>query len=504
MDEMKLLAFDDVSFGYRDGAARHRRSRLESGAMAHAPSLSAEGEAAQIARTGHSSVPSGNGWRELPLEDAESGLLFYQLSLSIAPGEMVGLLGPNGSGKTTLIKLAAGVLQPQAGCVLLGGRDVRTLPRREIARRVAVVPQELTMPFAFTVRQMVALGRTPHLGLLGVERAHDRQAIAEALATTGTAALVDRVFSELSGGERQRVIVALALAQEPELLLLDEPTAHLDIKHQVEVLELVRRLNRMRNVTVLATMHDLNLAARYFDRLILLQRGIVADGTPAQVLDAELLSQVYDTPVQVGILRATEHISVLPPGPGAPLTTLASSQPHRFSCSGPLVHVFGGGGSAELIMRALADTGIPFSAGAFTIGDSDEVLAQRLAARVVREEPCSAIAPARLAEVRACLAAVRAQILAPAPIGYGNLALLRVALEAARSGLPTYMLINREHAQADDCATLAAVFMAGHDSTGGLGTALAAELLVSGAQPVGDLRTLIARILAHCGDGQQE
>jgi iron complex transport system ATP-binding protein len=443
--------------------------------------------------------------------------LLRDVTLSVARGEMVGLLGPNGAGKTTLLKLAAGTLHPDAGHMLLGGRDLRALHRREVARRVAVVPQELTMPFAFTVQQMVALGRTPHLGFLGVERAHDRRAIAAALAYTDTAELAERVFSELSGGERQRVIIAMALAQEPELLLLDEPTAHLDIAHQVETLALVRQLNRAQGVTVLAALHDLNLAARYFDRLILFQRGVVADGTPAEVLDERLLSRIYDTPVQVGILRGTEHISVLPPGPGNDFTAEDAEGRRGIDGSGrwplrssavkitkdgasqtdtrvPLVHVIGGGGAAALLMRALADAGIPFSAGALTIGDSDDDLALRLATRVVREEPASAIAPARLAEVRACLAAARAQILTPAPIGPGNVALLQLALAAVRQGLPTYIYKCRNAqgalAPAPDSATPAA----GDDYTGGQAAALMAELYANGAQPVDDLRTLIERI----------
>ncbi len=223
--------------------------------------------------------------------------------LRIAAGEMVALLGPNGAGKSTLLGLASGVLAPNAGRILLHGEELRGMPRRQIARVIAVVPQEFSVQFSYTVRQLVEMGRAPHLGALGAFGQADRQAVDEAMATTETTALAERVFNELSGGERQRVIVALALAQAPSLLLLDEPTAHLDIKHQVEVLELVRRLNAERRLTVLAALHDLNLAARYFPRLVLFQREVVADGPPARVLEAGLLSRVYGTPVRIGILR---------------------------------------------------------------------------------------------------------------------------------------------------------------------------------------------------------
>src|SRR6202035_5224661 len=183
---------------------------------------------------------------------------------------------------------------------------------------------------------------------------------------------------QLSGGERQRVMIAMALAQEPSLLLLDEPTSHLDIKYQIETLELVQRLNRERGVTVIAAMHDLNLAARYFPRLLLFQRGIVADSGPAEVLDPALLSRVYGVDVQAGILRGAEHLSVLPPN--SQPTEDEAEQRH-----GLRVHVMAGGGAGELLMRALADAHIPFAAGALNIGDSDHTLALRLAEGVITE-----------------------------------------------------------------------------------------------------------------------
>lgn len=229
-----------------------------------------------------------------------NGLVLRDVSLTLERGELVGLLGPNGSGKTTLLKVLSGLLPPQRGQVFLNGRDIRRLKRRQIARSVAVVPQELLMPFGFTAYEMVMLGRTPHVRpLAGIGR-RDREVIIEKMRLTATEALADRPFAELSGGEQQRVIVAMALAQEPEVVLLDEPVVHLDISHQIEVLELVRNLNRQRRLTVLATMHDLNLAALYFDRLVLLDGGrVVAEGTPDQVLRQEQIRQVFGVAVKV-------------------------------------------------------------------------------------------------------------------------------------------------------------------------------------------------------------
>jgi iron complex transport system ATP-binding protein len=169
-----------------------------------------------------------------------------------------------------------------------------------MAQRVAVVPQQLQMPFAFSVWEMVMLGRTPFVRALSDEGEADRRAVQRALLLTNTEELVNRTFNELSGGERQKVILAMALAQEPKLLLLDEPTVHLDVNHQIEILELIKALNLENGITTIAAMHDLNLAALYFDRLVLLKEGsIFADGSPAEVLTEETIRQVYSAPVLV-------------------------------------------------------------------------------------------------------------------------------------------------------------------------------------------------------------
>jgi iron complex transport system ATP-binding protein len=359
--------------------------------------------------------------------------LLYGLETSVQRGEMVGLLGPNGSGKTTLLKLLSGVLRPQGGRVLLDGRDLIAWGRREVARRIAVVPQELQVPFAFTVEQMVALGRTPFISPFGTHSSKDRQIVREAMQSAEVEALAGRVFNELSGGERQRVIVAMALAQQPRLLLLDEPTSHLDIKYQMEVLELVRRLNRETGVTVIAAMHDLNLAARYFPRLLLFQRGIVADGGPAEVLEPHLLRRVYGITVQVGVMHGAEHLSVVPPGDAA-----AVNEPEE---QVPQIHIIAGGGSGALVMRALADARIAFSAGPLNIGDSDHTLALRLAGEVITEQPFAPVSEVTRQRLRARLQEISLLILCPMPIGPGNLALLEEALAYSLRGGPVLLLL---------------------------------------------------------------
>jgi len=222
------------------------------------------------------------------------------LDLTVRPGEFVVVVGPNGSGKSTLVRALTRALSPAAGRILLDGRDLGRMRPREVARQLAVVAQETAVGFEFTVEEIVALGRTPHLRPLRGDTPRDREAVAEAMRQTGTAPLAGRLITALSGGEQQRVMVARALAQEPRLLVLDEPTAHLDIAYQVELLDLVRRLNRTQGLTVLAILHDLNLAALYADRVVMLKEGRCwADGAPAEVLTEANILAVYGSRVRV-------------------------------------------------------------------------------------------------------------------------------------------------------------------------------------------------------------
>jgi len=221
------------------------------------------------------------------------------LALRIEPGELTGLLGPNGTGKTTCVRLAAGSLTPQRGVVRLFGRDLRAYPAHERARTVAVVPQESPLEFEFRVHEIVAMGRSPHQGLLGLESAEDRRAVAEALRVTGMAEHAARPLAALSGGEKQRVILARALAQHPRLLLLDEPTAHLDLKHRLAIYGLLQRLHG-EGLTTLVVSHDLNLAAAHCARLVLFRCGeVAADGPPRAVLRREILREVFEVDLEV-------------------------------------------------------------------------------------------------------------------------------------------------------------------------------------------------------------
>lgn len=235
------------------------------------------------------SYPQAGGARRAVLRD---------LSLSVAAGDLLALLGPNGSGKTTLLRAIAGTLTPDAGGIELFGRDLDTWSRAALARRVAVLPQSLTLPDGFRVAELVEMGRAPHATRWFGSSPEDAAAVEQALVDADALDLAERHADELSGGERQRVLVAMALAQEPELLLLDEPTLHLDVAHQATLLGTVERLRQRRALTVIAVLHDLNLAAAYAPRVALLGQGrIVADGAPDAVLRPDLVRDVFGVAV---------------------------------------------------------------------------------------------------------------------------------------------------------------------------------------------------------------
>lgn len=232
----------------------------------------------------------------------DTGPVLTGVNLSVAAGEFLGIVGPNGAGKSTLLALMSGYLRPGAGRVELFGRPLGGWKRRDLARKVAVVPQSEVWSFPFRVSEVVLMGRTPYLGgVLALEGPEDIAAAQRALDAVGLADLACRPLDHLSGGERQMVLVARALAQEPELLLLDEPTASLDLAHQQEIFRLLTRLNSERGLTTVVVTHDLNLAALYCDRLVVLHQGrVAAEGSPAEILQASLLSAVYAAELWAG------------------------------------------------------------------------------------------------------------------------------------------------------------------------------------------------------------
>jgi iron complex transport system ATP-binding protein len=236
---------------------------------------------------------------------ATEALVLHNLTFEVREREVVALVGPNGSGKSTLLRALARVLSPRHGVVYLEGKSMREWPTREIARRLALLPQGPTLAADLTVEELVRLGRSPHQGVFGLPTRRDEEAVQRAITETGIEALCGRRVSELSGGERQRVWVAMALAQEPQVLLLDEPTTFLDLNHQLEVLDLLRYLNQERGLTVVMVLHDLNQAARYCGRIVVLREGeVYADGRPLEVLTPQTLRNVFG--INAHVMQAPE------------------------------------------------------------------------------------------------------------------------------------------------------------------------------------------------------
>jgi iron complex transport system ATP-binding protein len=244
---------------------------------------------------------------------AGAPLVVDGVTIRLTDGALAGILGPNGSGKTTLLRLLSGTRRPTSGRVLLGDRALDQLSRRDAARQIAVVPQETELAFEYTAIEIVLMGRHPHLGVFTVEGPEDLRIARDAMAATGTYHLEDRPFHELSGGEIQRVVIAAALAQSATLLLLDEPTASLDLGYQLEISSLLSRLNQDHRVTMAISTHDLNLAASICRELILMRNGrVLAAGPTSEVLTPENIMLLYDVEADVQINSETGHMTVVP------------------------------------------------------------------------------------------------------------------------------------------------------------------------------------------------
>jgi iron complex transport system ATP-binding protein len=243
----------------------------------------------------------------------DSSLAMRDVSLTVARGEMVAVIGPNGAGKSTLLRLMSGFLPPKRGRSICCGVDSRTVRRQDFARKVAFVAAQTALGFPYSVLEVVLMGRAPHVAGFRLESEADLEAATAAMRATGTTELAGRQFDHLSSGERQRVCIARALAQEPELLLLDEPGAFLDIRQTTAVYGILRRLNRGRRTTVVAVLHDLNLVSLYFDRVVMLKGGAVrAIGRPSDVLNYANVREVFETDVYVDLNTVTGTLNILP------------------------------------------------------------------------------------------------------------------------------------------------------------------------------------------------
>jgi len=402
------------------------------------------------------------------------------VSIELEPSAFVGVIGPNGSGKTTLLRSISRALPPRAGLVALDGRDVYGMPSREFARRVAVVPQDTLVAFDFTVLEIALMGRSPRLGRFAVENSRDVEIATDALARTGTAHLKDRSINALSGGERQRVMMARALAQEPEVLLLDEPTSHLDISFQFEIMDLVKSLNRERGLTVLAVLHDLNLASQYCDRLVMIGQGKVqASGSPEDVITSEHIRRVYGAEVWVRRHPTTHRPYVI--SGVRPKTRAAAAAFDK----APRVHVIGGGGTGAPIVAKLARRGYLVTCGVLNEGDADQEVAEALDVAYVPQQPFSPISPDSHARHLELIGPADVVVLTDVPAGNGNLLNFEVAGDAVRAG--------------KGVIALRPDLISERDFTDGRATSLVAEAISLGARPADSVDELMRYVEEAAG-----
>lgn len=395
--------------------------------------------------------------------------LLSDIDLTVQPGAFLGLLGPNGSGKTTLLRCLTGALEPSRGTVLLEGRPLDRLSRREIARRVGVVPQTFTLDFRFTVEEVVALGRYPYRSAWGRTQDDDGP-VQEAMAALSIAHLAERPVTELSGGERQRVVVAQTLAQETPVILLDEPLNNLDLNHQLEVMQLLAHLHSQER-TIMVVVHDINMASQYCEELAVLSSGrLVARGAPDTLLTRELILDVFATRVAVHRQGGRPYVTPLALDPGR-----AAEGAQSFK-----VHVVTGGGAAAELVEELAHLGFTPTLGVVSVFDSDYAAAQQFGLPVVSAPPFQPIPAEAIAEHRVMANQAECVVVAPQVFGPGNLANLQVALEVARAGRLVLLLDQPS--------------MPERDLAGGAAVSLQADLLAAGAELVGDHKQLVRRL----------
>jgi iron complex transport system ATP-binding protein len=350
------------------------------------------------------------------------------VTLDVPAGEWLSIVGPNGAGKTTLLRAMAAAVPLTSGEIAISEEDgmpesVFGLPSRIRAQRLGVLPQDHNLPEGWSVREVVATGRAPWLGMWRNEGRADRKAVSEAMRLTDTLRFADREAHTLSGGERQRALLARVLAQTPKVLLLDEPTAFLDLQYQWEMLEIVEQARRERGITVVAVLHDLNLASAFSHRIAMMKGGrLAALGTPDEVLTEDITRNVYGRRVTIGRHPAT----------GRP--TVVSWPSETPGARNTAIHIISGGGTGAALIRRLNADGHAVTAGVLNIGDTDWETAQALDLDIAEEAPFSSVSEAAYTAAEALVRRASMVLVAPMPIGPGNLDNLRLAAEAAKRG----------------------------------------------------------------------
>ncbi len=419
-------------------------------------------------------------WTSLEAQDLHAGYhgkdVIEGLGLEVHSGDFIGIIGPNGSGKTSLLKTLSRALRPREGVVYLSGEDIYELSAREVARRLAMVSQDPAVAFAFSVMEVVLMGRNPHLGRLKAAGARDLEVVREAMVSSHVWHLADRPVNELSGGERQRVIIAQALAQSPHLLLLDEPTQHLDIHHQLALLEMLAEMC-CQGLAVVMVMHDINLAAQYCQQLIMISRGReFARGTPSEVLTPNNILEVFGVDAIV-----TRHAVT-----SRPYVIFLPSRRSGASLQRSRIHLICGGSTGAALMRELLARGYYVTAGVLNIGDGDEEVGRGLELKMVTEAPFSHISEGAYRENLKLIEECQVLIVTDVQFGPGNLKNLRSALEGLRRGKKVILFSPHPIER--------------RDFTGGMAEELYHRLVQEGAKEVGDTEALFSELLLEGED----
>ena len=335
------------------------------------------------------------------------------ISFTLEVGDFVGILGPNGCGKTTLLKNINRWLKPDQGTVYIDGSNIFQLSVKDLAKRVATVPQDTSLDVSFRVEQVVSMGRNPHLKSFEQERTQDLLIIEDSMKTMDVLHLRDKPINQLSGGEKQRVLIARALAQQPTLLLLDEPTSHLDINYQWELLELLKNLCVTKSLTILVVLHDINLASMFCNKVIFLkEHRIFKMGTLHEVVNEQTIKEVFNMDVRVDFSNGSKRPVIIFLNP-------ASKDTHTRPFE--RLHVICGGGEGEKLLYYLSQRGYQVSTGVLNKGDTDWKVARLLGYTIVEEAPFSPITEEKVSENISCIDESDAVILANIPFGFGNL-----------------------------------------------------------------------------------
>ncbi|WP_026477748.1 heme ABC transporter ATP-binding protein [Alkaliphilus transvaalensis] len=360
----------------------------------------------------------------------DENIIINQLSFEIKKGSFITIIGPNGSGKSTLLKLIAANLSPDDGTILINQRQLVDFKMKDLAKEVAVVPQDTNVSFDFDVFDIVLMGRNPHLKRFQKESDEDFKIVREAMERTGTWHLRERRINEISGGERQRVIIARALAQQPKMILLDEPTSSLDIHHQIEVLELLKGLNREKKVTIVAVLHDMNLAARYSSEVMLLHHGsIVTMGNTEDVMTVENLQRAYEMEMVIQRNRYTNSLEVIPLA-----RKVKQEEVNRIK-----IHLICGGGTGKGLLQPLIEKGHEVTMGVVNVGDSDWEYGRLFSVKMAEETPFREISQRALTEASILAEEADLTLITSVPIGWGNIKNLEIVKGTLSKGKKAYL-----------------------------------------------------------------